>query len=209
MTTPPGWHPQPDGRERYWNGDQWTEHFRAAAPLPPPPPPASPGSGVPSWAKAAGLLFGGFLLGLVFGALGSGSDDSGTTAAPPTVTSVATVTQESTVTLTATVTAKPPAESTPPPAESTAPAPAAAISTTEAPAVQITVPDGVGMNYQEAQDLWRAAGLIVGVAEDATGANRLPFLDRNWVVVGQDLTPGSTVETGTVITATVKKYTDK
>ncbi len=25
---PPGWHLQPDGRERYWDGTQWTAHFR-------------------------------------------------------------------------------------------------------------------------------------------------------------------------------------
>ncbi|WP_205859536.1 DUF2510 domain-containing protein [Phycicoccus flavus] len=28
MSAPPGWHPQPDGRERWWDGQQWTEHFR-------------------------------------------------------------------------------------------------------------------------------------------------------------------------------------
>ena len=27
MTAPPGWHLQPDGRERYWDGRQWTDHF--------------------------------------------------------------------------------------------------------------------------------------------------------------------------------------
>lgn len=36
MSAPPGWHPQPDGRERWWDGQQWTEHFRdpVAAPVP-------------------------------------------------------------------------------------------------------------------------------------------------------------------------------
>ncbi len=37
MSAPAGWHPQPDGRERWWDGQQWTEHFRdpaAAAPTP-------------------------------------------------------------------------------------------------------------------------------------------------------------------------------
>ena len=64
------------------------------------------------------------------------------------------------------------------------------------------------MNYQGAQDLWRSAGLVVLPAEDATGANRIPFLDSNWVVLAQDLKPGTRVEDGTGITATVKKYTD-
>ena len=33
-TAPPGWHRQPDGRERYWDGTAWTDEFRdpAAAP---------------------------------------------------------------------------------------------------------------------------------------------------------------------------------
>ena len=26
-TTPAGWYPQDDGRQRYWDGTQWTEHF--------------------------------------------------------------------------------------------------------------------------------------------------------------------------------------
>jgi hypothetical protein len=33
MSTPAGWYPQPDGRQRYWDGELWTEHF-------------APGSGV-------------------------------------------------------------------------------------------------------------------------------------------------------------------
>jgi hypothetical protein len=28
MSAPPGWHEQPDGRERWWDGRQWTEHYR-------------------------------------------------------------------------------------------------------------------------------------------------------------------------------------
>src|SRR5690606_32960611 len=27
-TAPPGWHLQPDGRERYWDGQRWTDEFR-------------------------------------------------------------------------------------------------------------------------------------------------------------------------------------
>ncbi len=27
MSTPAGWYPQPDGRQRYWDGELWTEHF--------------------------------------------------------------------------------------------------------------------------------------------------------------------------------------
>ncbi|MFM6848049.1 MAG: PASTA domain-containing protein [Terrabacter sp.] len=76
------------------------------------------------------------------------------------------------------------------------------------PPAKVTVPDGVGMNYQQAQDAWRAAGLHVAPANDATGANRVPVLDRNWVVLAQDLKAGSKVARDSFITATIKKYTD-
>lgn len=72
----------------------------------------------------------------------------------------------------------------------------------------IKVPDGVGMDYQAAQDAWRAAGLVVAPAKDATGANRVPLVDRNWVVLKQDVTAGSQVPEGTLITAIVKKFSD-
>jgi hypothetical protein len=49
MSAPAGWHLQPDGRERYWDGSQWTEEFRMPlAPDPTAPPPA------PSWASGQG-----------------------------------------------------------------------------------------------------------------------------------------------------------
>ncbi|WP_436536582.1 PASTA domain-containing protein [Actinoplanes sp. HUAS TT8] len=75
-------------------------------------------------------------------------------------------------------------------------------------ATTVKVPSGVGLDYQSAQDLWRGAGLIVAPAKDATGAHRLPVIDANWVVLAQDLKAGSRVPEGTLITATVKKYTD-
>ena len=84
-------------------------------------------------------------------------------------------------------------------AESVAPAPEPDV---------IVVADMVGQNYQDAQDVWRASGLVVIPAEDATGANRLPFIDSNWYVVAQSPKAGTEVPTGASITATVKKYTD-
>lgn len=74
---------------------------------------------------------------------------------------------------------------------------------------EIKVPNGVGKNYQQAQDRWRAAGLVVLPAIDATGANRLPFLDSGWVVLSQNPEAGAKVKPGSSITATVKKYTDR
>jgi hypothetical protein len=96
-------------------------------------------------------------------------------------------------------------------AATAAPAPSAAeaASPTPAPkAAKIEVPDGVGLDYQSAQDLWRDAGLHVAPAEDATGANRIPVIDSNWIVVSQKPKAGSMVEAGSFITATVKKDSD-
>lgn len=45
MSAPAGWHLQPDGQERYWDGQQWTEHFRMPLALDPTAP--------PEWAPAA------------------------------------------------------------------------------------------------------------------------------------------------------------
>ncbi|HET7823471.1 MAG TPA: DUF2510 domain-containing protein [Ornithinibacter sp.] len=47
MSAPAGWHLQPDGQERYWDGTAWTDQFRAPLPIDPtaPPPP-------PSWAPS-------------------------------------------------------------------------------------------------------------------------------------------------------------
>ncbi len=66
----------------------------------------------------------------------------------------------------------------------------------------------LGLDYQSAQDLWRAAGLHVAPAKDATGANRLPVIDANWVVVARRPKAGAKVDQGSFITATVKKDTD-
>jgi hypothetical protein len=73
---------------------------------------------------------------------------------------------------------------------------------------KLKVPDGVGLDYQSAQDVWRAAGLHVAPAEDAKGAHRIPVLDANWIVVSQTPKAGTQVDAGSSITATVKKSTD-
>ncbi|MEU8819728.1 hypothetical protein [Actinoplanes sp. NPDC048796] len=121
--------------------------------------------------------------------------------------------QQATPAATATTSAVPaqPAElrtSAPAAAPATTKAVPTKAATTKAAPAKVKVPKGVGLDYQSAQDLWRAAGLVVAPAKDATGAHRLPVIDANWVVLGQDLTPGSTVESGSLITATVKKYSD-
>jgi TM2 domain-containing membrane protein YozV len=70
----------------------------------------------------------------------------------------------------------------------------------------IEVADARGLDYQTAQDIWRAQGLVVLPATDATGQGRWAFIDSGWVVVDQDLRPGSRVPVGSGITASIKKF---
>lgn len=213
---PPGWYPDPTngGRNRYWDGSQWTSTFAPGSPGAVPTSPATgtrpsgpgttPPGGVPDRAgslRRYAALAGAGLVGLVLGiVLGSGNNSDSPSAASvtepiPTASVTMTVTQGPTPTITVTA----------------SPSTSDALASTSAPAAQpakVKVPDGVGMNYQAAQDLWRSVGLVVLPATDATGAHRLPIIDSNWVVVAQDLKAGSAVEVGTGITATVKKYTD-
>ncbi|MEV6596554.1 PASTA domain-containing protein [Actinoplanes sp. NPDC051346] len=94
------------------------------------------------------------------------------------------------------------------PSEAVASAEAASTKVKAPKPAKIEVPRGVGLDYQSAQDLWRAAGLHVAPAKDVTGANRIPVIDSNWIVVSQDPKAGSTVAEGSFITATVKKDSD-
>ncbi|TEX51623.1 MAG: hypothetical protein B7C55_04620 [Actinomycetales bacterium mxb001] len=115
-------------------------------------------------------------------------------------------TPSTTVTVTETAVAPAsPDPSTPAPPES---APSASDVAPAAESEMVVVPDMVGQNYQDAQDMWRASGLVVLPGEDATGANRLPVLDSNWYVVAQTPAGGTEVPNGSSIQATVKKYTD-
>src|SRR5690242_12736416 len=91
---------------------------------------------------------------------------------------------------------------------SATPSTAKAVVAAKTTAATVRVPNGVGLDYQSARDRWRAAGLHVAPAEDATGAHRLPIIDANWVVLKQDRKAGSKVPAGTFIRATVKKYSD-
>lgn len=81
---PAGWHPQPDGRERYWDGQQWTDQFRPAHGLAATPAAApatkKKGPGCMVWGLVAlGVLV---LLGII-GAL-IGGDDKSTSASSST-----------------------------------------------------------------------------------------------------------------------------
>jgi hypothetical protein len=67
------------------------------------------------------------------------------------------------------------------------------------------VPNVVGVNHQLAQDTLQAAGFFHLAEEDATGKGRLLINDRNWVVVSQIPTGGTTTLLTTKILLRSKK----
>lgn len=130
----------------------------------------------------------------------TGCAGSPTSSVTVTETATQTATQMATETASQSVIAPEPSSATPvEPTDDVQPVPQTDV---------ITVSDMVGQNYQDAQDVWRASGLIVVPGEDATGANRLPIIDSNWYVVAQEPAGGMEVPNGSSITATVKKYSD-
>ena len=50
MTVPAGWYPQPDGQQRYWDGEQWTEHLAPGVATVTTP---AVGKGGPKWSLIA------------------------------------------------------------------------------------------------------------------------------------------------------------
>ena len=67
------------------------------------------------------------------------------------------------------------------------------------------MPDVVGMNLQEAQDLLQSVGSYVMDQQDASGADRAQLIDSNWKVCSQEPAVGAdTPLDATVILASVK-----
>lgn len=104
---PAGWHRQPDGRERYWNGQEWTDQWRASGvgQLLPATVATTPAKKrrpwlVPTIAGVLGLLFG-------VGIGGAGKSTATTSTASPTVTVTKTVTSDAPAKAAATVTVTP------------------------------------------------------------------------------------------------------
>jgi hypothetical protein len=138
--SPEGWYPQPDGRQQFWDGQQWTEHF-----APSPSDAAAPVAGVTKtpkawYAKKRVLIPAGIVaLFIMVGALNGGDDptvDAATiaadTAASPTASSTTGATAATAAATTAP--AKPSATTAPAkPSATTAPAkPAAATASVKA-----------------------------------------------------------------------------
>lgn len=76
---PAGWYPDPEAPrgQRYWDGQQWTEHRQAPAPVPAASSITAPSSGTStSWLLPLGLLVLGLVVGGAIGwSIGSSSDD--------------------------------------------------------------------------------------------------------------------------------------
>ena len=77
MTAPAGWYPQPDGQQRYWDGQQWTENFAPGTPLA-----SAPAVARKNWFLRHKILtaIGGLLLIGVFSSLANGGTKSDTIA---------------------------------------------------------------------------------------------------------------------------------
>lgn len=66
------------------------------------------------------------------------------------------------------------------------------------------MPEVVCMGLQEAQDEIQDHGVFYSKSVDATGADRMQILDRNWVVVEQEPAPGTPIGEGDAILHVVK-----
>jgi hypothetical protein len=98
--SPAGWYPQEDGRLRYWDGQQWTEHFApgqapspSGAPAPIAAPTGQPTQGGRPWFKKKRVIVPAGLLALVMlGSALSGEDET----APASAQTGATATADAT-----------------------------------------------------------------------------------------------------------------
>jgi hypothetical protein len=130
-------------------------------------------------------------LGLLFGGLvavsGANAPEKESAIAKSTTTK-----SESSTTTTASVTTEAPATSVAP-ATTRAPA----TTTTTRPPTTTTakppslMPSVVGLSLQDAQNLIQTKGVFYSRSFDCTGAGRSQIVDSNWVVVVQNIAPGT------------------
>ena len=131
----------------------------------------------------AGTVIAVFAIGALASCLGGGSTAAPAAAAPAPIT----ITQEA------------------PP--SVAAAPAAPVEQPAAAPVAVHyMPDVVGMNLQDAQGKIQEAGVFYSRSEDATGQGRMQILDRDWVVLSQNIEPGAAFTEGDAILSVKKVW---
>lgn len=90
-------------------------------------------------------------------------------------------------------------------------APAAVVTTTAYTSPPTTVivknemPNVVCMTLQDAQNLIQKAGVFYSTSFDATGKGRKQLWDRGWIVVSQNIAPGTSFGSGDAKLGAVKK----
>jgi hypothetical protein len=126
MDSPAGWYPQPDGQFRYWDGQNWTDHFAPGTPPNAVPNPMAPTTGKPArpWFKKKRFILpiAGVIVIIIAGSLGNNPSTTPTAStSTPSVTAKPSVPNAVT-----TPTPKAPAPTAPPaPKAPAAPAPPA------------------------------------------------------------------------------------
>ena len=226
MSAPAGWYAQPDGQERYWDGESWTEHMRGGSDTAAIPQvtgaaaqgPASPAPQVGSAPKRGGFYkpwmgyVGAALTGLVLG-VGVGGASGATPTAAPVVTSSVEVTSTASVTSTATATTTVTATATPKsapvaPAPTKTAAPAKTTPPAAPPVEKFKMPKLVGQNLQYAQDTLQALGSYLVDQQDASGLGRVQLVDSNWQVCSQEPAAGKKVPVDTLVVLSAVKLTE-
>ncbi len=66
------------------------------------------------------------------------------------------------------------------------------------------MPSVVCMNLQDAQDLIQESGVFYSRSFDATGDGRNQVIDSNWIVVSQNIAPGTSFDEGDANLGVVK-----
>ncbi len=95
-----------------------------------------------------------------------------------------------------------PAVPAPPPTAVSVPGAGAAVPAESAGTASWTMPDLVGGGLQEAQDAVQGLtdfGITLTTSHDATGQDRQQVSDRNWKVCDQNVPPGATITSDTLI----------
>lgn len=131
------------------------------------------------------------------------SSCSGSTTPTPTATVIVTATPSAEPSPLASVLTEATADAKEALTEATADAKEALTEATASAKAEIetfTMPDVVGMNLQDAQDILQSMGSIVMDQEDASGMDRLQVNDSNWYVCTQDPVPGTEAALSDVVT---------
>ena len=61
------------------------------------------------------------------------------------------------------------------------------------------------MNLQDAQNLIQNQGVFVSRSKDASDQNRNQIYDRNWIVVGQNISTGSVIGENEVVLSVLRE----